>query len=138
MTARLLRLSPAEVRLLLSAGLTLAATRLAITLLPLAAARRLLQVREACGEPIWPPQRLAWAVQATARLVPRATCLVRALALERMLRRDGQPARLRIGVAKTPDAPLAAHAWLETDGLVLLALPGFTELELVPAWPGMP
>ena len=136
--ARLLRLSAAEVRLLLGAGLTLAATRLAITVLPFGVARRLLQVPEAGGQPTWPPQRLAWAVQATARLVPRATCLVRALALERLLKRDGQPARLRIGVAKKPGEALAAHAWLESDGLVLLAAPGFTELELVPAWPGKP
>jgi hypothetical protein len=125
----------AEVRLLLSAGLTLAATRLAITLLPFAGARRLLQVPLTPGQPTSPPDRVAWAVQATACLVPGATCLVRALALERMLRRDGQPARLKIGVAKAPGAPLAAHAWVESDGAVLLAVSGFTCLEPVAAWP---
>jgi hypothetical protein len=132
---RLMRLCIAEVRLLLRAGLTLAATRLAITLLPFAGTRRLLQVPLPSGQPTLPPEQVAWAVQATARLVPGATCLVRALALERMLRRDGQPARLTIGVAKVPGAPLAAHAWVESDGVVLLAVAGFTRLEPVSAWP---
>ena len=57
----------------------------------------------------------AWAIGAAARFVPRATCLVRALALEFLLSRSGQRAELRIGVARE-DGDLKAHAWIEADG----------------------
>jgi Transglutaminase-like superfamily len=58
-----------------------------------------------------------WAVLAVARRVPRATCLVRALALRQMLGHLGLPATVQIGVAKpNGSAGLEAHAWVELHG----------------------
>lgn len=49
------------------------------------------------------------------RLPFDGTCLVQSLALWWLLRRDGLPAELRIGVERRGEA-LAAHAWVELCG----------------------
>lgn len=66
------------------------------------------------------PERTAWAIEATARRIPKATCLTQALAAEVMLRRDGHRPEIHIGVAKPDRAAFEAHAWLELDGRVLV------------------
>jgi hypothetical protein len=45
---------------------------------------------------------------------------VRALASEYVLGRCGYPSELKIGVAKSAAGELAAHAWLESDGRVVI------------------
>jgi Transglutaminase-like superfamily len=65
-------------------------------------------------------ERIAWAVRAAARYVPGATCLHEALAAELMLVHNGHPARVRIGMAKTEKRALEGHAWVESDGAVVL------------------
>jgi hypothetical protein len=45
----------------------------------------------------------------------RANCLSRSLALWWLLRREGIPSDLRLGVRKAPGG-IEAHAWLERDG----------------------
>jgi hypothetical protein len=63
--------------------------------------------------------RVVWAVDAVARRLPGCSCLVSALALQRLLSRRGQPSELHVGVAKQ-GARLAAHAWLESGGRILI------------------
>ena len=63
------------------------------------------------------PELLIAFRRAAARLP--GTCLVRALALQRLLAEHGFAAELRIGVAKG-DGGLLAHAWL-VDGNEVLA-----------------
>ena len=46
------------------------------------------------------------------------TCLRRSLALIKLLRQRGLRAELKIGVEKA-DGSLAAHAWVEVDGVVI-------------------
>lgn len=70
-------------------------------------------------------QDVAWAVHRVSRAVPGATCLTQALAAQLLLSRRGYPSRLRIGVAHAPGDGLRAHAWLESDGLVVLGGSGF-------------
>jgi hypothetical protein len=66
-------------------------------------------------------------VRAASRFIPGGSnCLVRALAAQTLLGRFGYRSELRIGVRKTPDAGLAAHAWLESAGTVVI---GEFELE---------
>ena len=65
------------------------------------------------------PRRIAWAVEAIARRIPRASCLTQALAADAMLRRSGRLPNLQIGVVKDRDL-LEAHAWVELDGTVLV------------------
>jgi hypothetical protein len=61
--------------------------------------------------------RLVWAMEAAARhhLYPMR-CLPKALCLRRLLGRRGIAAELRIGVS-TRDGGLAAHAWVERQGI---------------------
>lgn len=65
-------------------------------------------------------ERLAWAVDVISRWgVARAECLVRALALSKLLRDRGLPAgRIRIGVRRG-EREVEAHAWIEWAGGVL-------------------
>lgn len=69
------------------------------------------------------------AMERASRTLPASSCLARSLAAELLLRERGVPARLSIGVAdRKPGAPLAldAHAWVESEGLVVV---GDSELE---------
>jgi hypothetical protein len=73
------------------------------------------------------PTRLTWAITAASPLVPGGSnCLLRAIAAGLVLRQYGYDSSLIIGVAKAPDGGLAAHAWLESAGEVVIG--GF-ELE---------
>ena len=51
--------------------------------------------------------------------VPRATCLVQALAAQVLLSWQGLDSHLRIGVALSADKEFEAHAWVECDGIAL-------------------
>lgn len=64
-------------------------------------------------------ERVVWAGRAAARRTPFATCLSSALALQRLLARNGHASELQIGVAGQAGA-FAAHAWLERDGRILI------------------
>jgi hypothetical protein len=66
-------------------------------------------------------RRVVWAVEAVARrLFPARPCLPQALAARFLLARRGVTTDLHIGVARTADGELAAHAWLEREGRVLI------------------
>jgi hypothetical protein len=64
-------------------------------------------------------ERIARDVARAARLVPRATCLVQALAGEWLIVRAGAPVALRYGVA-LGERGFEAHAWLESGDRVIL------------------
>jgi hypothetical protein len=65
--------------------------------------------------------RLARTITWAARYgVFRPKCLVRSLALNRMLDERGIPGSvIRVGVRMQPSRDFDAHAWVELDGLVL-------------------
>ena len=48
------------------------------------------------------------------------TCLVQALALQVLLEREGFPASLCIGVARGQRGQLEGHAWVESQGRILI------------------
>ncbi len=120
------RLEPAH-RALVSRTLVLvAATRVALWLLPV---RR---VQELIGDGSWVPfsvradlpnYRLVWAVQAASKRVPRATCLTQSLALHCLLTRAGRPSQVHIGVKKDAGTGFQSHAWVEYEGGPLLSTP---------------
>jgi len=65
-------------------------------------------------------RRVVWAVSAVARrLLPERPCLTQALAVQFLLARRGYRPTLHIGVSKEGET-LAAHAWVERDGQVLI------------------
>jgi len=66
-------------------------------------------------------QRVVRAVRAVARrMLGDRPCLSQALAVQWFLGRAGWETELHIGVVKQTDQGLAAHAWLEGEGEVLI------------------
>jgi len=122
-----LRLPAPDRRLLLEAAMLQAAVRLALWFLPARTWHRLsacvgIPMRHRPSACVVSPSRAAWAIAATTRVIPRSTCLVRALAAQRLLARHGYPSTLHLGVARAPHG-LDAHAWLECQGAILLGAP---------------
>lgn len=133
--AKFLRLDRRERALVLAAAHTLALTWIGLRIGGFnALKRRAARVAAPdprshawCGPPprwsISPPtvERISWAVRAASRFIPGASnCLVRALATQTLLGRFGYRSDLRIGVRKAGDGGLAAHAWLECGGAVVI------------------
>lgn len=82
------------------------------------------------------PDRVVRAVSVASNYVPKATCLIQALAAQTLLKRGGCSAHLRLGVGRNEKGQFQAHAWLENDGRVII---GDSELECyqpLPAWDG--
>ena len=139
---RLLRLDPATRRLLIEAGLWLAAVRVGLTLLGFRRLNRLLglwfseEVRGDMKPPLGPfrehrseADRVFWAVSAAGRRIPGGrSCLVQALAARLLLARSGIRSRLRLGAARGEGNRFEAHAWLEWGGLGGLGLRHLQEL----------
>jgi hypothetical protein len=66
------------------------------------------------------PARIARAIRAASRVVPKASCLPQALTAQHMLVQRAYPAELQIGVAINENGKLEAHAWVtSTDGIVI-------------------
>lgn len=79
-------------------------------------------------------EQTVWAVRATSRYVPDATCLTQALVTQILLALRGHESHLRIGVAKDGHGRLEAHAWVEREGCVLIgSLPNLTRFVQLPA-----
>ena len=68
-----------------------------------------------------PVSRIGWAIAAAARRLPfRSTCLLESLAADAMLRRRGYASEIRFGVQPPSGGALAAHAWVEHEGAVVI------------------
>jgi hypothetical protein len=65
-------------------------------------------------------REIVWAVRLASRYVPRATCLVKAMAAQILLARHGYSSELHIGVAMSSTQGFHAHAWVESSGEVLI------------------
>lgn len=113
---KLLLLSPTRKALLLLAASSLVFARLMVFLplrwwprLPAASVHTRVSASDAL-----------WAIGAASRRIPRATCLVRALAAQWLLAWAGHCAEIRVGVRRGGPLPYQAHAWLEIDHQVVL------------------
>ena len=121
---------------------TLVAARLATWVLPFGVGRRLLVGKRRAPTPRVTREQIRWAMAKAQRVVPRATCLPQALAAEALLTRGGLAADLQIGVMKTPEGKLLAHAWVESEGRIVVGelpegLGAYTRLPSLPSvWPG--
>lgn len=121
--ASFFRLSFSDRLLLIRAALAVVSAKLAVRTLRLPAARASV-IR--LQRPRWlvapaHADRIVWAVQAAGRTIPgMKNCLVQAVAAEAMLLGAGHPCELRIGAAKNGPDELIAHAWLESEGRVLI------------------
>lgn len=115
----------------IEATLVLLVVRLALSLVPFrwlwSLLKRLEQHRLVPGsDDLQRSARIAAAVTRASATIPGTTCLVQAVACVMLLRWHGLPATLRIGVARSA-AQLAAHAWVESCGVVVI---GGTTAEL--------
>ncbi|MGH7775209.1 MAG: lasso peptide biosynthesis B2 protein [Candidatus Binatia bacterium] len=129
---KFLLLPPIKRGLLLRSVILLCAIRIGLWLVPFQTLRRFLD--RGARVPANPrrsessPQdRIAWAVRAASRFAPGGSnCLTEALAAQVLLNRQGFRASLHIGVARDERGKLDAHAWVESQGRVVI---GGSELE---------
>lgn len=71
--------------------------------------------------------RIGLAVDRVARFgLVRPTCLVRAMALERMIEKAGGGATVRVGIRHV-EAGFGAHAWIELNGRIIGDQPAFVK-----------
>lgn len=135
--ASFLALPSAEQRLILAAATLLTGVRVGLWALSFGrvhgAIRRLAGRSRLAPRDGLPAERIVWAVGAADRLVPRTTCLVRALAAHVLLARHGHASELRLGVAGGSGRAFEAHAWLEHDGRVLIGGPVEARYVALPA-----
>jgi hypothetical protein len=121
---RLRALGAADRRLLAETALLMLRVRVALWIRAFATLReRLDGIGASRRASPYDLDRVAWAVAAIARRLPGMTCLVQSLAACALLRRRGNQPELHIGVrgsASGAAVPLAAHAWVECDGRVVV------------------
>lgn len=111
--------------MLIEAMMLSAAVRVGLKLLPVRTVRRWtgrlgarsVRPRDDDGLSV---ERIVWAVRVATRRLPGTTCLVQAMTGHVLLRRRGIPASVRIGVTKDRVEGFQAHAWLESEGEVLI------------------
>src|SRR5215208_926749 len=118
---KFLRLPAMDRSLLTHSVVLVGAARLALWLLPFNTARRLFARRARHSPAPFPTiERIGWAISVAKRFVPMGNCLPQALAAESLLGRSGYPVELRIGVVKTEQGGLEAHAWVESGGRLVV------------------
>lgn len=127
------RLPASEQWLLAKVALLLEAISLGMWMLPLRTLRRLLTVLVGVpglgsrGMDRASADRVGWAVAVVSRYRPGGkTCLTQALAAQLLFARRGLPATLHIGAVKDEEGQFLAHAWMESEGQVVI---GGHELE---------
>lgn len=124
---RFLRWAPTRRQAYVEALALSLAVKLGLKLLPFRTVRRLTRrlanrddVAARGDEEDVVASRIVWAVGAANRRVPGTTCLVRGMTAQVLLRRQGIPASLRIGVTKDEIEGFRAHAWVESRGRILV------------------
>lgn len=66
-------------------------------------------------------RRMIWAVNVVGRrMFPNTPCLTQAVVTHGLLLRNGHPSQLRIGVRKDGEGRFGAHAWVESEGRVVV------------------
>lgn len=119
---RLMHLPSAEKWLLFEAAFTIVIIRILLQYLTLANAYRGVAIVSA----VWksyracPPDRIARAIEKAARLIARSNCLIQALAGQALLVRYGYKPCLMVGVARDEDLGFEAHAWVTSEGQILI------------------
>lgn len=134
---KFLRLTAEDKYFLVKTAFLLATIRLGLWVLPFQTLCHLLSRWK--GADTWgrnanpsSVNRIIWGINLMSSYVPAASCLTKALAALMLLGRNGQPACLRFGVAKGLQGELEAHAWVESQGRIVIGtrsdLPRYTML----------
>lgn len=123
---KLLHLSLSDCYLLVKSLTLVIAVRLGLWILPFRIVQALLAklirvtARSSVPASCVPIDRLRWAVTLTSRYVPKATCLTQALVAKVLLSQCGYAAHVRVGVALDASEQLQAHAWIESEGRIVI------------------
>jgi hypothetical protein len=114
-----IRLDSAQQFLVMCAVTTLSLAALALRLVPFSMVRSTAgrPPVTAYGRPRFSAENVAWAIAAVGGRCG-ATCLTQAVAAQWLMARLGLAGVLHIGVSH--GKPFAAHAWLESNGRVIL------------------
>lgn len=83
-------------------------------------------------------EKVAWAVTLVSHYLPVfRNCLNRALAAQMLLKRRGHSANLHIGVMRGQEGKFEAHAWIESEGQVIIgSLPELSTYSRLPSLEG--
>ena len=130
---RLASLTSGERRLLLRTLFVLAVARVALWMLPLAMARRVVAATTGGMKQI-PVERLVWAVKVASRCVPQATCLTQALAVQALLASAGYASSIEIGVTKDTARRFEAHAWVICGSQIVIGGPEVSSYVRLTSW----
>jgi hypothetical protein len=140
-----------ERRLMLTTFVVVAATRAALAILPsrviiravarISRARRdarIVTLRPAPRIKELEARRITWAVETVSLRIPGATCLTQALSAHMLLWTHGHPSKLCLGVARSDKGDFRAHAWLESQGRIIIGADGVAKLTRLPELPRNP
>jgi hypothetical protein len=116
--------------LVLEAALWLGLSRLMLLILPIGRIAPWLQrVPDSGPRDLATVLAVRHAVTIAARNVPwNAVCLPQAMAAKAMLARRGQGSALHLGAGKLDGGGLAAHAWLEAGGEIVVGEAGVADM----------
>lgn len=135
---KFLALPGSEQRLLASAFFAVGAARLRLAVMPFRAGKGYARGCRPAGKPGPGPDRIAWAIDVASRRLGNMTCLVRALAGHALLARRGFSSCISLGVASSSERDAAngliAHAWLESEGRILLGGPNIRGYKRLLQW----
>jgi len=138
---KLLQLTNSDRQFLLNTFVLLGLVRLGMRLLPFNTLRKLINKNSQPNPRLKPVSlnKIVWAINASTRYTPGgAKCLARALTCQVLMTRYGYSPELRIGVVKGEAGNLEAHAWIETQGQVVIGyLPDLSRFTLLPSFSGI-
>ena len=120
---KFLNLSSSERHLLIKTWILLGVIRLGLELFPFSTLRKLLfKLTFLARGPVkdFSVEYLVWSVAVVSPYIPKTTCLSQALTAQFLLQRAGHQARLHIGVNYGIGGRLEAHAWVESQGRILI------------------
>ena len=82
-------------------------------------------------------QKIVRSVDFFSRFHPFASCLTRSLSALLLIKFNGEHAILKIGVAKDEDKSFKAHAWLESNGRIIIGeLPSKSQYTVLDSFSG--
>jgi hypothetical protein len=139
---KFLNLSFSDRLLLVGTFTLLAVIRLGLWLLPFSTWHHLwsclMPVQSKLQADPAPVDKVIWAVSIASHYMPGGVkCLARALVTQILLHRYGYPADLHIGVTKGEGGQLEAHAWVESQGQIVMGyLSNLSRFTPLPAFGG--
>ncbi len=81
--------------------------------------------------------QMSWLIRVASRYIPGSEkCLSEALVAQALLRQEGIPVLLKIGVTKSEKGKLHAHAWVESREKIVVGGKGVTGYKPIVAFAG--